>query len=392
MESVLGRVVVMVAVGVVGGALAIMLVRAEAHARHHSSASKVVLEPTSDLSANLTRDISQYVEETPEQPEPQLILKRETHGGGIQDREGKPVPESDIIDGILSVLRRKLLSYPLDAGEGKEGEEEASRHRVRHFGRKPHHRRYDETQPLSREADLLPQEEDAQPGAGRQSNATTHANATHANTTHANATHASASSFSSTNHSLSNSSEAGGESASRAEDDLPRGNKAGEQSTRPRLFDEVRDAVLLALPLSLLLTLLLVVCGACCCCRYRARLYHDQDPLTRHAEGEEEDDDNREWTPLGLGLCDACLPDISYQVHLAKKTRPSRKRRLDPPLGLALEHPDAAAGQQGLKCHPPLYKLLSNLPPGENDLQDGRGSEPVAPLLRRSQSLEHLSV
>lgn len=59
MESVLGRVVVMVAVGVVGGALAIMLVRAEAHARHHSSASKVVLEPTSDLSANLTRDISQ---------------------------------------------------------------------------------------------------------------------------------------------------------------------------------------------------------------------------------------------------------------------------------------------------------------------------------------------
>lgn len=93
-----------------------------------------------------------------------------------------------------------------------------------------------------------------------------------------------------------------------------------------------------------------------------------------------------------LGLCDACLPDISYQVHLAKKTRPSRKRRLDPPLGLALEHPDAASGQQGLKCHPPLYKLLSNLPPGENDLQDGRGSEPVAPLLRRSQSLEHLSV
>lgn len=59
MESVLGRVVVMVAVGVVGGALAIMLVRAEAHARHSSSASKVVLESSRDPSANVTRDISQ---------------------------------------------------------------------------------------------------------------------------------------------------------------------------------------------------------------------------------------------------------------------------------------------------------------------------------------------
>ncbi|XP_037801802.1 uncharacterized protein LOC119596569 [Penaeus monodon] len=381
MESVLGRVVVMVAVGVVGGALAIMLVRAEAHARHSSSASKVVLESSRDPSANVTRDISQYVEETPEHPKSQLILKREVHEGGIQDREEKQVPDSDIIDGILSVLRRKLLSYPLDASEGKEGEE-ASRHRVRHFGRKPHHRRYDETQPLSHEA-VPPQEDDSQASAGHQSNATTHAN---------NTTHTSANSFSNTNNSISNTSEVGGESAPRGEDDFPRSNKAGEQSTRPRLFDEVRDAVLLALPLSLLLTLLLVVCGACCCCRYRARLYHDQDPLTRHAEGEEEEDDNREWTPLGLGLCDACLPDISYQVHLAKKTRPSRKRRLDPPLGLALEHSDAASGQQGLKCHPPLYKLLSNLPPGDNVLQDGRVTEPVAPMLRRSQSLEHLSV
>lgn len=160
------------------------------------------------------------VEETPEHPKSQLILKREVHEGGIQDREEKQVPDSDIIDGILSVLRRKLLSYPLDASEGKEGEE-ASRHRVRHFGRKPHHRRYDETQPLSHEA-VPPQEDDSQASAGHQSNATTHAN---------NTTHTSANSFSNTNNSISNTSEAGGESAPRGEDDFPRSNKAGEQST-----------------------------------------------------------------------------------------------------------------------------------------------------------------
>ncbi|XP_042887637.1 uncharacterized protein LOC122263315 [Penaeus japonicus] len=377
MESVLGRVMVMVAVGVVGGTLAIMLVRAEAQARHKSasSASKVVLESSTDLSTNLTHSIDN--EEPPGHKESQLILKREIHEEGFQDHEEMQAQDGDIIDGILSVLRRKLLSYPLDVSEDKN-DEDVSRHRVRHFGRKNHHRRYDETQPFPREV-IPPVEEDAGARTGRQSNATTYAD---------NTTHTSANSFRTANNSVSNTSDVDGVSVPRGEGDVPRSDKAGGQSTRPRLFDEVRDAVLLALPLSLLLTLLLVVCGACCCCRYRARLYHDQDPLTRHAEGEEEDEESREWTPLGLGLCDACLPDISYQVHLAKKTRPSRKRRPDLPLGLALEHPDVASGTQGLKCHPPLYKLLSNLPPGENVLQD----EPVVPMLRRSQSLEHLSV
>ncbi|XP_071517599.1 uncharacterized protein [Panulirus ornatus] len=129
---------------------------------------------------------------------------------------------------------------------------------------------------------------------------------------------------------------------------------------------EVREAVLLAVPLSLLLTLLLLLCVACCCCRCRTR--HDPD------DDDDEDllthDHQEEWTPLGLGVCEACLPDISYQVHVAKKTRNPRKRRPDYTELVVEEDPGSGRGSHGLTCHPPLHTLLSNLPPGSARLED----------------------
>lgn len=69
-------------------------------------------------------------------------------------------------------------------------------------------------------------------------------------------------------------------------------------------------------------------------------------------------------------MCEACLPDISYQVHVAKKTRSSRKRRPDK-AELVLEgDPEVTLGSDEVTCHPPLYTLLSNLPPGSSRLED----------------------
>ncbi|KAK7075575.1 hypothetical protein SK128_002787, partial [Halocaridina rubra] len=162
---------------------------------------------------------------------------------------------------------------------------------------------------------------------------------------------------------------------------------------------EIREALLLAVPLSLLMTVIILICVAFCCCRYRTHpLYSDHlsYPM-REEEGEEYIAD----CPLAnFGVCETCLPDFS------SKMKGKKRQATDDQLELILEGGDTMEGEVeetdevGLKSHPPLYALLSNLPPGGSHLEDDNRQRNVMSYYaftsssrpRRSQSLEFLTV
>ncbi|XP_064122648.1 uncharacterized protein LOC135226886 [Macrobrachium nipponense] len=460
MESVLARVVVMIVVGVIGGAVAILFVRAESEQRKAASASaggggSPQERPLEDDQSLDNRSISGgngKVDEIPEVPGisakadsdisylrqqlPQSLDQSEKRIRTPSQTADDVLADSGFLDELLLAIRRKLLSFPEeDFEDGKEvgrnlrrkkrydmdaipeelslGEEwneigktesvdddatwqrsgNAPHHHIRHSRRKSHHRRYKTTpsegmhqtaigrQGLPEELEFQPEaahptarlvapsvvkpsEENSVPGAKRVNsqfdnltNVIIMGNITHLRTPHDII----------------------------EDDDL--------------MAAEIREALLLAVPLSLLLTVILLICVAFCCCRYRNHPAYSEHMA--YAAYREDEDYVEECPTVSTGMCDVCLPDISYQAHLATKIKKkkSRQRRASDQIELVLggEAMDCDACDEGLKCHPPLYTLLSNLPPGSSLLEDDyRRESPFdsfrPSLPRRSQSLEFLTV
>ncbi|XP_068210752.1 uncharacterized protein [Palaemon carinicauda] len=456
MESVLGRVVVMIVVGIIGGTVAILFVRAESEQREASSSAGTggnSLEQALDDQLLDNRTLSRENDKMDEVPEvleaasradndiahlrqqlPQKNIQSERRIMTPTQRADDVLTDGGFLDELLLAIRRKLLSLPEDES-GEEMEEQNLRrekrydidarpeddewnelakkdsydpeategfgsgggswqrsvtrhHHIRHSRRKNHHRRYKTTTPVGV---YQPVEREGEIGASAKLavNSESFRNAI-------------VNEKPSTGDSVT-----GANRVNRQFDNLTNviimGNITHIRSPHDIIEDdnlmaaEIREALLLAVPLSLLMTVLLLICVAFCCCRYRNHPAYSEHMA--YASYREDEDYEQECPTVSTGMCDFCLPDISYQAHLATKIKKSKRRRGSDQIELVLgsDTMDCDPRDEGLKCHPPLYTLLSNLPPGSSLLEeDFRSESPFdsfrPSLPRRSQSLEYLTV
>ncbi|XP_066947465.1 uncharacterized protein [Macrobrachium rosenbergii] len=466
MESVLARVVVMIVVGIIGGAVAILFVRAESEQRKASTSAggggSPQERPLGDQALNnhsLSRDNGK-VDEIAEVPGisakvdndisylrqqiPQSLDQSEKRIRTPSQTADDVLADSGFLDELLLAIRRKLLSLPEeDYDDGKEerrnllrqkrydmdmrpeelslGEEwneigkseprdpgstedvgsdtswqrsGTAHHHIRHSRRKSHHRRYKTTAPGGmhqttfgrQEVMGVPEEFEFQPKAAHP---TAHLVAPVVAKPSDENSIPGANRVNSQFDNLTNVIIMGNITHLRTPHDIIEDDDL--------MAAEIREALLLAVPLSLLLTVILLICVAFCCCRYR-----NHPAYSEHlAYAYREDEDYVEECPtVSTGMCDVCLPDISYQAHLATKIKKKgKKRRASDQIELVLggDAMDCDPCDEGLKCHPPLYTLLSNLPPGSSLLEeDYRRESPFdsfrPSLPRRSQSLEFLTV